>query len=126
MSTNWFLALDGDDIGRRLEMFMVTEDMAGLREFADTFDKLLTHLLDSIKQNDAIEVLLQGGDSILLLLPESELLAVVNLVTSISSNTGYTFSGGYAKTLRGAYIALKLAKAAGKNRIVPLDSKVDS
>ncbi|BCB85856.1 mCpol domain-containing protein [Phytohabitans suffuscus] len=125
MTEIWFLALDGDDIGRRLELHMVMEDADGLRAFASDFARVLDQLLHYIDVNPLIDMLLHGGDSLLLTMPESEIQNVSNFLHTSVEGTGFTFSGGYNNTMRGAYLALKLAKATGKNKIVSLESAAD-
>lgn len=119
MATNWFLAIDGDDIGRHLEVYVITENKNKLRELSQEFENLINELFNQIKKNPSIKVLLHGGDSILLEMPRSEIETTVNLIRTTSRGTSFTFSGGYGKTMRDAYLALKLAKATGKNKIIP-------
>ena len=98
---------------------MVTEDEAGLASFAAAFSKLLDDLFLRIDQAE-VRVLLRGGDSVLLTSPEEDVEALTQLVRSATKGTGFTFSGGYGPTMRDAYLALKLAKATGKDKIVTL------
>jgi hypothetical protein len=122
VTDDWFLALDGDDIGRRLELHMVTEDANGLKAFASSFEDALDRLFRRIDALASVGVLLRGGDSLLLTMPEFEIAIVVDLVRSAMDGTGFTFSGGYGPTMRAAYLALKIAKATGKDKIVALDA----
>lgn len=123
VTDNWFLALDGDDIGRHLELHMLTEDADGLRAFASAFEDVLDQLFRRIKDIPSIEVLLRGGDSLLLAMPEAEIKAVLDHIHATVSGTEFTFSGGYGRTMRDAYLALKLAKATGKDKISTLNSE---
>jgi GTP cyclohydrolase III len=115
---DWFLALDGDDIGRRLEFHIVNEDAESLVRFATAFHELVESLMRRISAHAAVGVLLYGGDSILLTVPESQVDYIVELVGNMTGATDFTFSGGYGRTMREAYFALKMAKATGKNRVV--------
>lgn len=114
-----YLALDGDDIGRRLERHLVSEDPQGLQEFAMAFEKVRERLVKSITDIGEVVFLLNGGDSILISLKETSLPVAIAAVNQALDDAEFTFSGGYGATLREAYLALKLAKACGKNRILP-------
>jgi hypothetical protein len=123
---NWFLALDGDDIGRRLEFYMVSEDADGLRIFSKSFARTIEFLSKSISESVESDILLHGGDSILLSLDPDRIERVIELVRQATRGAGFTFSGGYGPTMREAYLALKIAKASGKDMIIPLSFAVDS
>ncbi|WP_143740323.1 mCpol domain-containing protein [Micromonospora echinospora] len=120
MAERCFLALDGDDIGSRLEVCMINEDVSGLEDFAFAFNHALERFSEEIAKISSVDVLLLGGDSILLTLPEGEIPRVNQLLHDQMAKVGVTFSGGYGKGLRQAYLGLKLAKATGKNRLVRL------
>lgn len=114
---DWFLALDGDDIGRRLELHILTEDIEGLKEFIASFEHTLGQLYHCVEDDSSVKTLLRGGDSLLIQAPESKIKTIVNRIRATNANTEITFSGGYGNTLRDAYLALKIAKASGKRKI---------
>lgn len=116
-----YLALDGDDIGSRLEMHVVTEDADGLKVFASSFNETLDRIFCCVDHYPSMDVLIRGGDSILLKSNKQDISSFLDLVNGIIATTGFTFSGGRGATMRDAYLALKIAKATGKNRIVDLD-----
>jgi minimal CRISPR polymerase domain len=118
MGLEWFLALDGDDIGRRLELYMLTNDADSLTAFGAAFNSAITSLVKSASDVEGVELMLFGGDSVMLRVPDGVLEIVLEIVRDITSENEFTFSGGYATTMRGAYLALKLAKSSGKDRIV--------
>lgn len=115
MTAEWFLALDGDDIGRKLELFMLTNDIESLSTFASAFDSTINSLVQSACGIDGVDLVLFGGDSVMLKVPDSALKSVLNIIKGASGQ--FTFSGGYATSMRGAYLALKLAKTSGKDRV---------
>jgi hypothetical protein len=126
MMSTCYLALDGDDIGRRLELFMLTNDPEALHDFALSFSGAVEALLDKLSSIGA-EVLLHGGDSLLMRIGDSPGLdAVLVMVRTVVQERPFTFSGGYGPTMRAAYLALKLAKSTGKNRIEgPLSDQIE-
>jgi minimal CRISPR polymerase domain len=118
----WYLAVDGDDIGRRLELCMVTNDIEALSAFASSFDSAVNSMVDYLRGVDGVDVILFGGDSIMMKVRDEMLDLALRAVNETGRDKGFTFSGGYASTMREAYLALKIAKASGKDRIVgPLD-----
>lgn len=118
VTARWFLALDGDDIGRRLELYMLTENLDELRKFSSAFSSIVAKLTDHLSASPSVDIILGSGDSILVALPAEEISKAVGLVERLTSETGFTFSGGYGTSMREAYIALKIAKSTGKNRIL--------
>jgi nucleotidyltransferase/DNA polymerase involved in DNA repair len=65
------------------------------------------------------EVIFFGGDSLLASAMANERLVTVleNIRQEFHSYSGYTLSVGIASSLQISYLALKLAKASGKNRL---------
>ena len=121
MTDEFFLALDGDDVGRRLELCMLTNDLEALREFSSSFDSAMRALVQSACSIDGVELVLFGGDSVMLRVRSDVLQEVLSLARRTTGR--FTFSGGYAPSMREAYLALKLAKSSGKDRIEgPLSS----
>ncbi|MGP4109729.1 mCpol domain-containing protein [Streptomyces sp. 4N509B] len=126
MSERWFLALDGDNIGRRLEFHIVSDDIDGLEKFTSSFIRATDNLIQLVSRYPNIDFLLKGGDSLLIALEYEQISDVVSCVEQATRGTGFTFSGGYGPSLREAYLALKIAKASGKNMIIPLDATMES
>jgi hypothetical protein len=122
--TNFYLALDGDNIGSRIELHVLQENIEGLRAFTESFNSVTNAIINRLRENPDINILLFGGDSLLLAMPAGQIEAVIELITEVTTGTTFTFSGGYGPTMRHAYLALKIAKASGKNRICPLTSEI--
>ena len=105
---------------------MLTNDIESLRTFATAFDTIVNALVESVCEMHGVELILFGGDSILIKLHTEALDAVLKKVNCHINGGQFTFSGGYADTMQGAYLALKLAKSSGKNRIEgPITEIVD-
>jgi len=119
-----YLALDGDDIGSQLEFHLLHEDIEGLREFARSFNSVLESIVHKLRRNPEISILLLGGDTLLAEMPATHIAATIDLIQSETARTDFTFSGGYGPSLRHAYLALRIAKASGKNRICALPSDI--
>ena len=117
MTQEWFVALDGDDVGRRLEQCMLLNDLKSLREFTQAFECVVQSLLEGISSVQGSRVVLAGGDSILLTVDEPAVPTLLAVIKKALLGTEFTFSGGCGPTMRAAYLSLKLAKTRGKNRI---------
>lgn len=114
---DWFLALDGDDVGRRLEKYMLMNDACSLKNFSSEFEDVVAVLIKKVSSIPDLEILLSGGDSILIQMGKSSIEHVLVVVENSLQDCQFTFSGGYGPSMRSAYLSLKLAKSKGKNRI---------
>ncbi len=121
----WFLALDGDDIGRGLEFHIVNNDIEGLREFASLFSDTSERMLKCLSDISRVDTILHEGDSLLISIPASTMPRALQLLREEIRHSEFTFSGGYGPSLRSAYLALKIAKAGGKNSILSAEALQD-
>jgi hypothetical protein len=101
---------------------MVSEDRDGLVAFAAQFAGVLRRLDALLATNPRADVLLRGGDSLLLHMPAADIAGVIALIKEALGDSSFTFSGGYGRSMREAFIALKLAKASGKDRFVDFEA----
>lgn len=108
---SFFYAIDGDDIGRRIEQLVLTGQLPELVAFS----LKVASCLDEIKcfiEGHGGSVILCAGDS---LFAESE--SPIKLCNKSLSFDGVTFSAGIGQTPEIAFLALKKAKGLGKKRI---------
>lgn len=112
-----FIAVDGDDVGNRLEYLILEGNENGLREYsarvATAFDKL-----SQLFRRCGASVLVQGGDT---LLARAHDLAP-DRIAQILRECLVPVSAGIGSTLPSAYLALRYAKSAGKGRLVYLET----
>lgn len=118
---NTFIALDGDNVGQKLEFYMFTNDIEQLKLFSLSFARKMEWLIGTfIKELDA-EVIFCGGDNLLVNISKrrntSDLAEVLKLLFLEFADVGHTVSAGIGNTPREALIALKFAKSSGKNCI---------
>jgi len=111
----YYIAIDGDNIGRFLESKILSEDELSIKIFSEQI-RMLFDTLKLIAIENNLEILLIGGDSLLLKGNLSQTMTFLSKAVLFSNN--YTFSIGLSKKLKGAYLALKEAKGLGRNRIV--------
>jgi len=115
---NIYLAADGDDVGRKIEFFIVMDQMDLLSDFFNDFQAAMVWFAEKLSKEFDAEIIFNGGDSLLARLQTSEILTskLENLRAEFSNLSHATISLGIGDNPRQAYFALKLAKASGKNR----------
>ncbi len=113
------MAIDGDDVGHRLEYFMLVNEGESLINFSDTFQAAMNWLENKLVDEYKAKIIFSGGDNLLAVLDADNLSSEVfeMLRTEFSKQAGSTLSMGLGENLREAYFALKLAKTSGKNCI---------
>ena len=114
-----YLAADGDDVGRKLEFFIVTNQMEPLSDFFHNFQSAMVWLAKKLSDEFNAKIIFNGGDSLLVSLQFDDISVskLESLRIQFSSLSDATLSFGLGNNPRQAYFALKLAKASGKNRI---------
>jgi len=112
-----YIAIDGDDVGNILRNYIVSNDIQGASEYSASLDRFFTGLAQQLK-DQGCEIVFCGGDSILAYV---ESIYAVEFVLSISCPT-HPISIGVGKSAELSYLALQLAKARGKARIVLIDN----
>ncbi|MEH2089577.1 mCpol domain-containing protein [Nostoc sp.] len=114
-----YLAVDGDDVGRKIEFFIVTDQMELLSNFSHNFQSSMLWLAETLSDEFNAKIIFNGGDSLLARL-QSDAISVSRLESlriEFASFSKATLSFGIGDNSRQAYFALKLAKATGKDRI---------
>lgn len=117
-----YISVDGDDVGSRLEYLILSGALGELQEFSTNYKKAMAWLKDELRSHLDATIIFDGGDSLLATIPE--LLFDKQLVESIRhrylQESERTISIGIGNNSRDAYVALKIAKASGKNRLIDL------
>ena len=114
-----YIAADGDDVGRKIEFFIVMDQMTLLSDFFNSFQAAMSWFAEMLSKEFKAEIILNGGDSLLARLQTDEILIerIESLRHEFFNFSQTTISIGIGDNPRQAYFALKLAKAIGKNRI---------
>jgi GTP cyclohydrolase III len=112
-----YLAVDGDDVGHRLEYLMLMNNRESIIEFSKTFQRAMDWLENKLVTDFEAEIIFNGGDNLLACLPLDYLSskALEELRNSFAEKATSTLSAGLGDSPRQAYFALKLAKTSGKN-----------
>lgn len=119
-----YLIIDGDDVGNKVEAHLLANDVdsfvASSKEIFVSIDKLV----DSLNEIPGVCVVSAGGDSILARIDNPDIGSICDRLSDLQCPGQFTFSAGIGETLRESFVALRMAKAAGKRRAVtyPRDS----
>ena len=112
-----YLAVDGDDVGHRLEYLMLMNEREAITKFSKTFLEAMIRLENKlVKDFDAL-IVFTGGDNLLASLNDLPTEVIEALRSEFAKRSNTTLSIGLGENPRQAYFALKLAKTSGKNCI---------
>lgn len=108
---SFYYAIDGDDIGKKLEEYALKNDIQSIRELSATVKESLSKIREHLSSNGG-EIIFCEGDSLLAFSKEE-----INISIDILIEESISFSAGIGKTTAMALLALKKAKGLGKKRI---------
>jgi len=120
-----FLAIDGDKVGAKLEVLLITEKLDQATLFSLKVTSAIGKMVELIEQQQGI-IIFAGGDNIMAKFDElGDLDTIVNelgysLNQIFFEVTGCTTSIGIGHRPRDAFLALKLAKGSDKSKLVDL------
>jgi hypothetical protein len=112
-----YIAIDGDDIGRRITNCYLTNDSEGLTLFANKVQKSVV-LISELLRKRGYTVIFCAADGVVGRADVS--IRDVNSIYKAIEEIGgaeLTFSAGVGETLRESYVALLSAKISGKARM---------
>lgn len=114
---DFYLAVDGDDVGHRLEYYILLNQIEALSDFSGSFESAMTWLVRKLIVEFGAVIVFSGGDNLVARLGSGKPTAEVidALRSEFSKIAQITLSIGLGGSLREAYLALKLAKVSGKN-----------
>jgi hypothetical protein len=122
----YYLGLDGDDTGAYIENEMLSAQSANdVKRLSHQISGAINAVVKRIKESGHFkkkDIIMNAGDNVLFYgKPDIQLLKELQTIYSDKTD-GMTCSIGYGKTLREAYLALKLAKTEpGKQGIVGIE-----
>jgi GTP cyclohydrolase III len=118
-NSQFFLAVDGDNIGSKLERLILLGELEELRAFSKSFAAGLAALENAFAHTFAADIIFAGGDNFLASCNSSDFdtESLKTFVRDFEMSVGQTVSIGVGETPFEAHIALKLAKCTGKNSI---------
>lgn len=110
-----YLYIDGDNIGLRIEISFLDDNEQLLIEVNQSVKEIVSKTTDYlVKLNQ--EIIFSGADGIISKGISINYVELLNTIREI--NNSFTFSIGVGRSLKDSYIALRYAKAMGKNVVV--------
>lgn len=110
----YIYAIDGDDIGKKIEESLFNDDLSGASEISSTVENALRKLNELFVSKGA-ETIFLAGDSVLL-----KSKSFIDLPISSYRFGLVTFSVGIGNSPSSAVLALKKAKGLGKSRVIDM------
>ena len=105
-----YVAIDGNDIGRIIEKYLLCENLEELSNFSKDMNGAILNISRFIENNNGM-LIMSGGDNILACLPEGIYPELKRYISRYNENIAFKFSVGVSKYPLGSYLALKYAKA---------------
>lgn len=113
-----YLIIDGDDVGNKVEAHLLANDVDSFTASSKEISASIDGLVDALNKIPGVSVVSAGGDSILARLDSPAAGSMGDLLSGLQRPGRFTFSAGIGETLRESYVALRMAKAAGKRRTI--------
>jgi GTP cyclohydrolase III len=107
---SFYYAIDGDDIGKKLEEYALKNDISAIEHLSLNVKNTLSHILQYLCSEDA-KIIFCEGDSLLAYSDK-----YISLPNEMLIESEISFSAGIGKTPGAALLALKKAKGLGKKR----------
>ncbi|WP_443060430.1 mCpol domain-containing protein [Streptomyces sp. NBC_00459] len=119
-----YLIIDGDDVGGKVEAHLLANDVDSFVASSKEISASIDQLVDSLNEIPGVYVVSAGGDSILARIDNPDIGSICDRLSGLQRPGQFTFSAGMGETLRESFVALRMAKAAGKRRAItyPRDS----
>lgn len=115
MTINYFVALDGDQVGRRIEQLILRGNLTELSTYSRSILEAI-NLLESLILQAGGTVYMIGGDNLLAEVSNIDLF--ISNFMSIRENLVCSFCVGIGTDPLKAYLALKFAKSSSPKTIV--------
>jgi len=107
----YFYAIDGDDIGKALETYILQNDIEGVAKFSIKVEQALNFFREHFLSYGS-EIIICSGDSLL-----AKANRKIYIPPEFLKQDDISFSIGIGNYASSSLLALKKAKGLGKNRI---------
>ncbi len=110
MSDKCYISVDADEIGKKIEKYILVGDNDGLNKFS----KALTNAVQKIEayfKEKGCYIIMSGGDNVLAEASREVVDDLVRCVRDVERPENTRFSVGIGSNTTNAYVALKYAKA---------------
>ena len=121
----FFIAVDGDKVGAKLEALIIAEELDKVAAFSQKIANAVTSMKELVEQKHGTIIFI-GGDNFLAKFDETKNMNLIidefshNLNRMFFEATGCTISVGVAHRPREAFLALRLAKGTDKTKFIDL------
>jgi hypothetical protein len=112
-----YISIDGDNIGKKIEKYILNEDLLGMKEFSYQIAQSIRTFERVIKETGG-DVYISGGDNILAFVKDNYVNNIIQLVNELNSKKTFSFSVGLAYTIQDVYLALKYCKSISAGKII--------
>jgi hypothetical protein len=108
--------IDGDDVGNGMESRLLLDHLDDAVAYSRQIDTALSEIVDQLNRIPSMTLLSTGGDSAIFSFPVESLQAFIGTLDRLRKHLNFRISCGYGYSSHAAYMALRMAKASGKNR----------
>lgn len=116
-----YISIDGDDIGRRITSFYLSNRERELKLVSTQLEETTMKIADLLR-NRGFDIIFRAADGVVACSEETcDFEKLFSEINSCSVND-VTFSAGVGSSLREAYIALLNSKSNGKNQLSQFNS----
>lgn len=116
MNDMCFISIDGNNIGKRIEQYILSEQFDTLKSFSNRVTTVIGELSHFIIEIGGT-VLMSGGDNLLATVPQKECSSLKCFFDGIQSY-GISFAMGIGHNAHASFLALKYAKSSEVNCII--------
>ncbi len=111
MSDHIYVTIDANDVGKRIEKFILGDNLKELSLFSERITSRVLLMKNRIIEGGG-EIYMAGGDNIIALVKTEKLKELAEVVRRLNDEE-INFSIGVSEAIAEAYLALKYAKANG-------------
>ena len=109
-----YALIDGDDVGKKMEVHTINNDVEAFIRTSERISNSIARMAESLADVPGVSLVSTGGDSILIGFHETISNRISERLDGLQAEEEFSFSVGIGNDLREAYVALRMAKAAGK------------
>ena len=99
------ISIDGNSIGKKLESFIFSNNMDGLKDFSNSITEYIENISQTIIKCNG-KIYMAGGDNILAWVDDSKLSMALENIQKISPPANTIFSIGLGSSAQLSYLAL--------------------
>lgn len=109
-----FIAIDGDDVGRKITRCYLNNDKENLKKISEDLVLSMNNVADFLKDN-GFSIIFCAADGVTASTESTIDFRELFKKIQVLSPNDITFSAGVGETLRDCYLSLLNAKSSGKN-----------